>query len=81
MGNYGCSKRGDLPVDEAQKRVEAELAREGFGILARIDVREKLKDKLGPDFPPYVILGPATRLSPSGVWSWRASWGCSSPAT
>ena len=33
------------------------LKKEGFGILTRIDVQEKFKEKLGIDFKKYVILG------------------------
>lgn len=42
---------------EAVSRVEEALQQQGFGILTRIDVRATLKEKIGVDFKPYVILG------------------------
>jgi uncharacterized protein (DUF302 family) len=42
---------------QAIERVTAALKDEGFGILTRIDVDKTLKEKIGADFRPYVILG------------------------
>ena len=54
---YGFSKTVDLPYQEALEKTRAALKEEGFGVLSEIDIKEKLKDKLGVDFRNYVILG------------------------
>ena len=54
---YGFSKTIDAPFEEAVERVTAGLKEEGFGVLCEIDIKEKLKEKLGVDFRNYVILG------------------------
>jgi len=43
--------------DEALKRVTEALAKEGFGVLTRVDVHEAFKQKIDVDFRPYSILG------------------------
>jgi uncharacterized protein (DUF302 family) len=55
--SYTISATTDLPFAEAVSRVRQELAREGFGVLCEIDVQATLKQKLGVDRDPYVILG------------------------
>src|SRR3990170_4579241 len=54
---YGFKKTLNASVDEADARVREELKKEGFGVLTEIDVRSTLKQKLGVDFRPYLILG------------------------
>ncbi len=48
-----------LPVDleRATARLTDCLKAEGFGILTRIDVQATLKEKLGAEFRPHLILG------------------------
>ncbi len=54
---YGFGKMVALPFAETVQRVRAALAEEGFGILTEIDVPAKLREKLGIEFRPYLILG------------------------
>jgi uncharacterized protein (DUF302 family) len=57
MIDYGFTKEVDMSFEEAVEIVTEELKKEGFGILSKIDVQEKFKEKLGIDFKKYVILG------------------------
>ncbi len=49
--------RLQVPFDQAMENVISALKQEGFGVLTSIDVQTTLKEKLGEDFRPYVILG------------------------
>lgn len=55
--SYGFSKTVDIPYAEAVERARTALQNEGFGVLCEIDIKEKLKEKLGVDFRNYIILG------------------------
>lgn len=57
MGYYFNTKIKGLGFDAAIERVTAELKKEGFGVLTRIDVDKTLKEKIDADFKRYVILG------------------------
>jgi uncharacterized protein (DUF302 family) len=57
MINYGFTKEINKPFEETIDLVSNELKKEGFGILTKIDVKEKFKEKLGIVFKKYVILG------------------------
>jgi uncharacterized protein (DUF302 family) len=41
----------------AVERIRAELKEEGFGVLSEIDVQATLREKLGAEMEPYLILG------------------------
>jgi uncharacterized protein (DUF302 family) len=55
--SYTLTRSTELPFAEAVERVRAELAEEGFGVLCEIDVRSTLREKLGVERDPYLILG------------------------
>ena len=56
--SYGYTRHmPGVGYDEAVVRVTDALKEEGFGVLTSIDVKETLKQKLGVEFQPYVILG------------------------
>lgn len=44
-------------LDNAIERTTKALGAEGFGILTRIDMHSKIKEKTGKDIVPTVILG------------------------
>jgi uncharacterized protein (DUF302 family) len=47
----------ELPFVDAVERVREELKTEGFGVLCEIDVQATLREKLGVEQEPYLILG------------------------
>ena len=55
--SYTLSETTTLPFADAVGRVKKELKAEGFGVLCEIDVQATLKEKLGVDGEPYLILG------------------------
>jgi len=57
MINYGFTKEMDIPYGTVIEQVRDALKNEGFGILTEIDVKEKMKEKLGLDMNKYIILG------------------------
>lgn len=54
---YAIRRKVRLPYEEAVAKTKAALQAEGFGVLSEIDLKEKLKEKLGVDYKHYLILG------------------------
>ena len=55
--SYYYSKTVSGDFESVVEKVHAELQKEGFGVLADIDIQGALKKKLGIDFRRYRILG------------------------
>ena len=55
--DYGITIRVPVPFAEAAARARDALKAQGFGVLTEIDVQATLRDKLGEDMEPYLILG------------------------
>jgi uncharacterized protein (DUF302 family) len=54
---YTVTSPTRLPFAEAVERLRAELKAEGFGVLCEIDVQATMREKLGVEGEPYLILG------------------------
>ncbi len=54
---YGFGMALPLPYEEAIARVKEAIKAEGFGVLTEIDVQRTLRDKIGAEMEPYIILG------------------------
>jgi len=54
---YTLSTVIDRDFDEAVESVRTELKDEGFGVVCEIDVQATMREKLGAEIEPYMILG------------------------
>jgi uncharacterized protein (DUF302 family) len=54
---YGFGTTLPVSYEEAVSRVKEALKAEGFGVLTEIDVRRTMREKLGAEMEPYIILG------------------------
>ncbi|MGZ3600946.1 MAG: DUF302 domain-containing protein [Ktedonobacterales bacterium] len=58
MGSsYGFGTVLNAPYEQAVAQVKEALKAEGFGVLSEINVKQTLKEKIGVEMQPYVILG------------------------
>lgn len=53
--NFKRTVRGKL--EDVVIQVTAALKQEGFGVLSRIDLHSKIKEKIGKEIHPTIILG------------------------
>ena len=54
---YGYKKIINGELEEVEGLLRERLMEKGFGVITEINIREKLKEKLGVDFRDYKILG------------------------
>ncbi len=54
---YEMTARVHGALAEIKSRVVEALKSQGFGVLTEIDVQKTLKEKLGAEMEPYLILG------------------------
>jgi uncharacterized protein (DUF302 family) len=57
MISYGFVKEVNAPFDQVLERLPGLLEKHGFGVISKIDLGQKLREKLGIEFRKYVILG------------------------
>ena len=57
MAKYGMSIMLSGTIDEVKPQVLSALKAQGFGVLTEIDVQKTMKEKLGVEYEPYLILG------------------------
>ena len=53
---YYFEKTTNYDFDQSVEKISEELKKEGFGILAEIDMQKTLKEKINVDFKKYKIL-------------------------
>lgn len=71
MNEINFKRTIDAALETAIERATRALAAEGFGILTRIDMHTKIKEKTGEDIVPTVILG---ACNPQLAWmAYRAN--------
>jgi uncharacterized protein (DUF302 family) len=54
---YAIGRKIERPFGDVVDRVRNGLKAEGFGVLSEIDVQAALREKLGEEVEPYLILG------------------------
>ncbi len=55
--SYGITTTTALDFKAAVDKITQALKAQGFGVLTTIDVKAKMKEKLGKDMDEYLILG------------------------
>ena len=56
MTYYFSKALQNISFEEAVNRVKEALKKRGFGVITEIDFQKTLKEKLGVEFPKYLVL-------------------------
>ena len=62
---YYASKTLHLSFEETADRFAKALSEQGFGVVSRVNLSDKVKEKLGKDMPEYAIFG---ACNPALAW-------------
>jgi uncharacterized protein (DUF302 family) len=57
MSTLGMSAILMGTLEEVKVKAQSALKSQGFGILTEIDVKKTMKEKIGVDYEPFLILG------------------------
>ena len=57
MAKYGMSIVLKGSLEEVKPQVVGALKAQGFGVLTEIDVQKTMREKIGAEYEPYLILG------------------------
>ena len=57
MARYGMKVVIPGTIETVRPRVVEALKAQGFGVLTEIDVQKTLKEKIGAEYEPFLILG------------------------
>ena len=76
---YTLTATTTAPFADAVEHVRAELKQEGFGVLTEVDVQATLREKLGAEMEPYLILGACNPPLAHGALTTEAELGALLP--
>ncbi len=57
MSKYGMNILLKGSMEEVKPQVVSALKAQGFGVLTEIDVQKTMREKIGAEYEPYLILG------------------------
>jgi uncharacterized protein (DUF302 family) len=81
MASYGMTISLTGKLEEVKAQLAGELKTQGFGILTEIDMQKVMKEKIGADYEPYLILGICNQQFANRALSADRSMGLLLPCT